>query len=203
MWGSGTSLPTAPVLYGEMLEIAYSVIKSAQASDMVLLGELEFTGDCVFHPANYLQVLNDLDLWYAFDVVSVSLPELGSAPENATVDSCGIVPIQLSGIPGADSLRAAADFIEITGDKPRWVHGLRFSNEMLTSEAAARGTLPEVTASDYLARASGLYLSFGSADRIFWSFDPLNNTPGLIAMQTYANLSHTLGGRYEGSRPCS
>lgn len=188
-----------PGLYGEMLEIAYSVIKSAQASDMVLLGELEFTGDCVFHPANYLQVLNDLDLWYAFDVVSLSLPELGSAPENAAVDSCGIMPIQLSGIPGADSLRATADFIEIAGDKPLWVHGLRFSNEMLANEAAARGTLLEVTASDYLARASGLYLSFGSADRIFWSFDPLNNTPGLIAMQTYANLSHTLGGRYEGS----
>jgi hypothetical protein len=193
------SAPPDPNLYGEMLEIAYSVIKSAQASDMVMLGELEFTSDCAFHPINYLQVLNDLDLWYAFDAISLSLPELDTAPENAAVDSCGIMPIQLSGIPGADSLRAAVDFAELAGDKPLWVHGLRFSNDMLTAEAAARGTLPEVTASDYLARASGLYLSFGKADRIFWSFDPLSNTPGLIAMQTYANLSHTLGGRYEGS----
>ncbi len=205
-WGSvlfpGAESPSAPPdpdLYGEMLEIAYNVIKSAQASDMVLLGELEFTGDCAFNPINYLQALNDLDLWYAFDVISLSLPELDSAPENAAVDSCGIIPIQLSGIPGADSLRAAADFAELSGDKPLWVHGLRFSNDMLAAEAAARGTLAEVTASDYLARASGLYLSFGKADRIFWSFDPLSNTPGVIAMQTYANLSHTLGSRYEGS----
>ncbi len=205
-WGlvtfPGAESPSAvpdPELYGEMLEIAYSVIKSEQASDMVLLGELEFAGDCTFHPINYLQTLNDLDLWYAFDVVSLSLPELASAPENAAVDSCGIMPIQLSGIPGADSLSAVAEFIEVAGDKPLWVHGLRFSNEMLTNEAAVRGTLPEVTASDYLARASGLYLSFGKTDRIFWSFDPLNNTPGLIAMQTYANLSHTLSGRFEGS----
>ncbi len=193
------SAPPDPALYGEMLKIAYSVIKSTQASDIVLLGELEFTGECAFHPVNYLQALNDMDLWYAFDVISLSLPVLGTAPENAAVDSCGIMPIQLSGIPGADSLHAAADFIELAGDKPLWVHGLRFSNKMLADEATIRGTLPEVTASDYLARASGLYLSFGKADRIFWSFDPLNNTPGMIAMQTYANLSHTLGGRYEGS----
>ena len=193
------SAPPDPALYGEMLEIAYSVIKSAQASDIVLLGELEFTGECAFHPVNYLQALNDLDLWYAFDVISLSLPELDAAPENAAVDSCGIIPIQLSGIPSADSLRAAADFAELAGDKPLWVHGLRFSNDILASKAATHGTLPEATASDYLARASGLYLSFGKTDRIFWSFDPLKNVPGLIAMQTYANLSHTLGGKYEGS----
>ena len=193
------SAPPDPALYGDMLEIAYSVIKSAQASDIVLLGELGFTGECAFHPVNYLQALNDLDLWYAFDVISLSLPELDAAPENAAVDSCGIMPIQLSGIPGADSLRAAADFAELAGDKPLWVHDLRFSKEMLEANAAARGTLPEVSASDYLARASGLYLSFGKADRIFWSFDPQSNVPGLIATQTYANLSHTLGGRYEGS----
>ena len=70
---------------------------------------------------------------------------------------------------------------------------------MLTAEAATRGTLPEVTASDYLARASGLYVSYGKADRIFWSFDPLSNTPGMIAMQTYANLSRTLSNRFESS----
>ena len=193
------SAPPDPDLYGDMLEIAYSVIKSAQASDIVLLGELGFTGECAFHPVNYLQALNDMDLWYAFDVISLSLPELDAAPENAAVDSCGIMPIQFSGIPGADSLRAVADFADFSGDKPLWVHGLRFSNDMLTAEAAARGTLPEITASDYLARASGLYLSFGKTDRIFWSFDPPSNMPGLIAMQTYANLSHTLGGSYEGS----
>ena len=193
------SVPPDPALYGEMLEIAYSVIKSAQASDVVLLGELGFTDECAFQPVNYLQALNDLNLWYAFDVISLSLPELDTSPENAVVDSCGIMPIQLSGIPGADSLRAAADFADLAGYKPLWVHGLRFSNDMLAAEAAARGTLSEVTASDYLARASGLYLSFGKTDRIFWSFDPLSNIPGLIAMQTYANLSHTLGGRYEGS----
>jgi len=206
VWGMVTfpgsespSAPPDPNLYGEMLEIAYSVIKSAQASDIVLLGELGFTSECAFHPANYLQALNDLDLWNAFDVISLSLPELDAAPENAAVDSCGIMPIKLSGIPGADSLRAAADFAELAGNKPLWVHDLRFSNDVLTAEAAARGTLPEAIASDYLARASGLYLSFGKADRIFWSFDPPSNMPGLIAMQTYANLSHTLGGRYEGS----
>ena len=193
------SSPPDPDLYGEMLKIAYSIIKSAQASDMVLLGELEFTDDCAFHPVNFLQAINDMDLWYAFDAVSLSLPELDATPETAVIDSCGIMPIQLSGVPGADSLSAAAEFVELTGDKPLWVHGLRFSHDTLAAKAAERGTIPEVIASDYLARASGLYLSFSRADRIFWSFDPLNNKPGLIAMQTYANLSPMLTGRYEGS----
>ncbi|MDO9546964.1 MAG: hypothetical protein Q7J07_09500 [Pelolinea sp.] len=205
-WGKvvfpGAVTPSAapdPDLYGEMLRIAYGVIKSAQASDTVLLGELIFADNCAYHPINYLQTLIDLNLWSAFDVISLTLPELNEVPEKAVIDTCGIMPIQSSGIPGADSLRAAADAAELAGDKPLWVHGLRFSNGLLAGEAAKRGTLVEVIASDLLARASGLYLSYGKADRMFWSLDPVENTPGLIALQTFANLSRTLGGRFEGS----
>ena len=186
-----------PDLYGEMLRIAYGVIKSAQASDTVLLGELSFTDDCTYHPVNFLQTLNDMNLWFAFDVISLTLPELNDMPEKTTIDTCGVLPIQPTGIPGADSLRAAVDTAEQFGNKPVWVHGLRFSDDLLTNEAAKRGTLVEVVASDLLARTSGLFLSYGKAERVFWSFDPIENIPGLIAMQTFANLSHILGGRFE------
>ena len=203
-WGSvvfpGVDAPSAvpdPNLYGEMLQIAYSVIKSEQASDTVLLGELEFSDDCAYHPVNYLQTLNDMDRWTAFDVISLRLPELNDIPEQAVVDPCGIMPIQPRGIPGADSLQNIAELAELGGDKPVWVHGLRFSSELLSRKAAERGTLVEVVASDLLARASGLFLSYGQAERVFWDFDPIENTPGLIAMQTFANISDTLGGRFE------
>jgi hypothetical protein len=205
-WGAvmfpGADAPSAfpdPDLYGAMLQIAYGVIKSEQVSDTILLGELEFSSDCANHPVNYLQILDDMSLWSAFDVISLSLPELNAIPEQAAVDACGVIPIQSSGIPGADSLRAIAEMAEIAGDKPVWVHGLRFSSEFLSQKAAERGTLTEVAASDMLARASGLFLSYGQADRLFWEFDPIQNTPGLVAMQTFANLSHTLGGRFDGS----
>lgn len=205
-WGMvvfpGADAPSAvpdPDLYGEMLRIAYSVIKSAQASDTVLLGELAFMDDCATHPVKYLQTLNDMNLWFAFDVISLTLPELSDVPEKAAIDTCGIMPIQSSGIAGADSLRAVENMAELAGDKPVWVHGLRFSKELLSDEVAERGTLVEVVSSDLLARASGLFLSYGKAERVFWSFNPVENTPGLIAMQTFANLSRTLGGRYEES----
>jgi hypothetical protein len=195
----GASAPPDPELYGEMLRIAHSVIKSEQASDTVLLGELGFNGDCVFHPVNYLQTLSDMKLWYAFDAVSLRLSVLDANPEEAVIDTCGNMPVQLSGIPGADSIRAVADLAELNGGKPVWVHNLRFANDFLSAKANQRGTLQEVTASDFLARASGLYMAYGKAERIFWSFVPQRNTPGLIAMQTFANLSGSLSGRYDGS----
>jgi len=192
------SAPPDPELYGEMLKIAYNVIKSEQSSDIVLLGELAFTDDCAFHPLKYLKALNKQGLWNTFDGISLSMPEMDAAPEYAPVDSCEVIPKQVSGIPAVDSLNAVAQFAERTGEKLLWVHGLRFSKDLLQAEAAVRATLPEVTASDYLARMSGLYMAYSKADRIFWSLDPLSNTPGLIALQTYANLTQILGGQYEG-----
>jgi hypothetical protein len=205
-WGAvifpGAEAPSAipdPDLYGAMLEIAYGIIKSEQASDLVLLGELEFSGECGNHPIAYLQVLNDMNLWSAFDVISLRVSALNASPEQAVVDVCGVTPIQSSGIPGADSLRATAELADSNGKKPVWVHGVRFTNAFTTQKAAERGTLAEVVASDLLARASGLFLSYGQADRVFWDFDPIENSPGLIAMNTFGNLSQTLGGRFEGS----
>ena len=188
-----------PVLYSEMLQRAYHAIKQKDSSATILLGDLVFSAHCANHPNEFLQIIAEQDAWYAFDVVNLSVPQMASAPESAAVDSCGVIPQQLSGIPAADSIQATVELINEIGLKPLWIHDLHFSASFLESEAAARGTIPEVAASDMLARASGLLRAYGGVARVFWRFDPLGNTPGLLALQTYANLSRTLTGRYDGS----
>ncbi len=54
-----------------------------------------------------------MNAWYAFDALSLELPVLGGAPESVQVDACAYAPVQSSGMPLADSLRAIADFIQI------------------------------------------------------------------------------------------
>ena len=106
-----------PQLYADMLKVAYSVIKSAQSTDTVLLGGLEFGGDCAFHPLAYLQALSDAGVWYAFDAVSLELPALDDSPESFQMDACGYKPVQSSGMPLADTVRSVADFISETGSQ--------------------------------------------------------------------------------------
>ena len=203
-WGKvifpSTDAPTAPpdpALYADMLRIAYNVIKSVQAGDTIILGGLALGGDCAFHPLAYLQAINDLDAWYAFDALSVELPALNEAPESAQVDSCAYTPIQSSGMPLADSLRVITDFIQTAGVKPVWVHNLSFSADVLAASAAGRGTLLEVVESDYMSRATAILLAYGGTDKVFWRYAPLSGVPGAIALQSYANLSRTLGGARE------
>jgi hypothetical protein len=191
--------PPDPALYADMLRIAYNVIKSSQASDTVILGSLVFGGDCTFHPAAYLQAIDDLDAWYAFDTLSLELPVLSSPPESVQVDACAYTPIQSSGMPLADSLRSVSDLIQTAGLKPVWVHNLSFSTDILAVKAAERGTLPEVVESDYIARATAILLASGGAEKVFWRYAPLSGTPGAIALQSYANLSRSLGGMRESS----
>ena len=191
--------PPDPALYADMLRIAYNVIKSAQAADTVILGGLALGGDCSFHPVAYLQALNNLDAWYAFDALSVELPALSSAPETASADACAYAPVQSSRMPVADSLRAITDFTQTTGVKPVWVHNLSFSADILAAKAAERGTLPEVVESDYMSRATAILLAYGSADKVFWRYAPLSGAPGAIALQSFANLSRSLGGARESS----
>ena len=188
-----------PELYADMLRIAYSIIKSAQSTDTVLLGSLAFNGDCAFHPLGYLKALTDLDVWYAFDALTLELPKLDSAPEIVQMDTCGYMPVQSTGIPMADSVRAVADFAQEHGPKPLWVHGLSIKPDILAAKAVERGTLPEVLESDYLTRAAAILLAEGGADRIFWRYDPVSGLPGVIAMQSFANLSQTLGGSFQSS----
>jgi len=187
------------VLYSEMLQRAYHAIKQQDSSATILMGDLVFPAECANHPNSFLQTIADQGAWYAFDIVNLSIPQMASAPESAVVDSCGIMPQQLSGIPAADSIQAAAELISETGEKPLWIHNLHFSASFLESEASTRGTIPEAVSSDMLARASALMRAYGGVERIFWRFDPLDNTPGLLALQTYANLSQTLTGRFDGS----
>lgn len=191
------SAPPDPELYSEILKRAYTVIKSAQASDTVLLGGLALGGDCAFHPLTYLQALHNLDAWYAFDTLSIELPQLLGAPESAQVDICGYIPVQSSGMPAADSLRAIGDFAQNAGGKPIWAYGPAFSDETLAAAAAERGTLPEVVESDYSARLSGILLAYGGAERVFWGFAPQSGKPGGLALQSFANLNQTLGGTFE------
>jgi len=188
-----------PILYSEMLRNAYSAIKEYDSRSTILMGGLEFPADCAYHPTNYLQAVADQDAWYAFDIASLGLPTLASSPETATFDACGIMPSTLSGVPSADSVQAVADALNGIGKKPLWVGNLQFSAPELVQEANTHSTIPEAIASDWLARASALLRAFGSADRVIWSLDPLNNTPGLLALQTYANLSTMISGRFAGS----
>ena len=192
-------------LYAELLEIAYSVIKSKAGGDTVILGDLELGGDCAYHPLLYLQALNELDAWYAFDVVSLALPALENSPDTAVVDTCGYAPLQSSGSPLADSILAVHDFIDEIGAKKLWANELSLSSDLTAAKAAERVTLPEVVESDYLARASGLLLAYADVDKVFWSYQPQSSVPSAIALQSFANLSRTLsanagGGGLAGSQ---
>lgn len=186
-----------PALYADMLKVAYSMIKSAQGTDTVLLGGLDFSGDCAFHPLAYLQALSDLNAWYAFDALSLELPMLDSPPETVQLNTCGYLPVQSTGIPLGDVVRTVADFAQEHGAKPLWVHGLSITPDLLAAKAEERGTLPEVLESDYLSRAAAIMLAEGGADRIFWRYDHASGVPGAIALQSFANLSQTLGGSFE------
>lgn len=185
-------------LYAEMLKIAYNVIKSKAGADTVVLGDLVFNGDCTLHPLFYLQTLDELDAWYAFDVVSLSLPELGASPDSAVVDNCGFSPVQSSGSTLADSVKAVNDFVTEVGEKKLWVHNLSISGDLASAKAAERVTLPEVVESDYLARASALLLAYGDADKVFWSYQPQSGQPSAIALQSFANLVLSLSSNASG-----
>ena len=179
-------------LYAQMLTSAYNIIKSKAGGDMVILGDLVLDGDCTNHPLFYLQTLSEMDAWYAFDIVSLSLPGLDDTPDSAAVDSCGFSPIQSSGSTFADPIRAVKDFVEETGDKKLWVYNLAIDADAAAEKAAERVTLPEVVESDYLARASGLLLAYGDVDKVFWAYKPEAGKPSAIALQSYANLAKTL-----------
>ncbi|MBP6086913.1 MAG: hypothetical protein KA449_01755 [Pelolinea sp.] len=186
-------------LYADMLRIAYSIIKSAQITDTVLLGSLALGSECAFHPISYLQELKDNDAWYAFDIISIELPILNDSPEAAKVDVCGYLPAQSSGEPLADSFRALADFVHEAGDKPIWAHGLSFSYDALHTKSIERGTLVEVVESDYLVRATAILMAEGGVDRVSWRYDPASAAPSLIALQSFSNLSQLLSGSVESS----
>jgi len=190
-----------PILYSEMLQTAYHAIKNEDSGSAILTGDLVFPAECINHPALYLQAISDAGGWYAADVINLRLPEIADIPELAVVDSCGILPMQVSGIPSADSIRAISELISEIGEKPLWVHDIYLSAPFLESEATARGTIPEAVQSDLLARTSALLRAYSGTERVFWRLDPLANTPGLLALQTYANISETLTGRYDGSGP--
>lgn len=203
-WGlvvfPGASAPLAApdaALYGDMLKIAYTIIKGAQSTDTILLGSLTYGGDCAFHPVAYLQALNDQNAWYAFDAVSLELPALNQPPEIAGVNACGYTPAQSSGKPVVDALRAVDDLVREMGEKPVWVHGLAIENDFLALEASRSAAPPEALESDLLTRASALLLAEGGAERIFWEYDPSAGKPGLVALQSFANLNQTLGGSIE------
>lgn len=179
-------------LYVKMLKSAYTIIKSSGASDTVILGELALNGDCAQHPLFYLQNINEKEAWYDFDTVAIRLPTLDDAPDSAAVDACGFNSLQPSGVALADPVKAIGEFMGEIEPKPVWVTNLSLSQDLLTARAAERMTLPEVVESDYLARASGLLLAYGGADKIFWRYTPQDGQPAVIALQSFANLSQML-----------
>jgi len=204
-WGKtlfpDASDPQAPpdaALYGQMLKTTYTILKSVQASDNILMGGLALGSDCAFHPLAYLQALQEANAWYAFDILTIELPALNGAPETAAVDACGYAPVEASSMPAADSLRAISDYALEGGGKPVWVFGLEFTGDTLTNAAVERGTLPEVIESDYLSRASATLLVHGGARRVFWNYTPTGETPGVLALQSFANLNRTAGGKPVG-----
>ena len=179
-------------LYVKMLKSAYTIIKSSSAGDTVILGELALNGDCAQHPLFYLQNINEKEAWYDFDTVAIRLPALDDAPDNTAVDACGFNSLQPSGVALTDPVKAIGEFMGEIDPKPVWVTNLSFSQDLVAARAAERMTLPEVVESDYLARASGLLLAYGGADKIFWHYAPQDGQPAVIALQSFANLSQTL-----------
>jgi len=190
------SAPPDPALYAEMLTIAHDVITAKQTSDRVHLGSLTFETACAFQPLAYLQALEAAKVGYAYDVISVEMPALLAPPETAAIDACGEIPAQPSGIPSADSIRLLADFAKQTGGQQVFVHGLRFDRELLETAAEKGGTIPAAVSSDYLTRLSGLLLAYGKADAVFWALDPILDQPGLVALQSFANLNQTVHSIY-------
>jgi len=188
-----------PILYSEILQTTYHAIKDQDARSSILAGDLVFSADCSLHPNQYLRMLNEQGAWYAVDIVNIRIHVLDQAPESAIIDICANLPSHPSGIALADSIAVVSEQIEKLGEKTLWVQGLQFDTTLLAEHASIRSTIPEVISSDLLTRASALLRAYGRADRIFWTFDPLNNTPGLLALQTYANLSSSLGGRFDDS----
>ncbi len=184
-------------LYVEMLKSAYSIIKSASAGDVIILGDLALGGDCADHPLFFLQNLADLDAWYAFDVINLSLPTLEDAPESVQMDTCGFLPLKSSGYALTDALRTISDFSEETGTKSVWVHHLAFSEALLSEKALERQTLPQVVESDYLVRASGLFMAYSGVEKLFWAYQPQIEKPSAIAMQSFANLAQSLNPQLE------
>jgi len=186
-------------LYAEMLKSAYSIIKSASAGDIIILGDLALGGDCADHPLFFLQNLADLDAWYAFDVISLSLPTLEDAPESVQMDICGFLPLQSSGYALPDAVKTIRDFSEETGTKSVWVHHLAFSEALLAEKALERQTLPQVVESDYLVRASGLLMAYGGVEKLFWAYQPQIEKPSDIALQSFANLAQSLNPQPESN----
>ncbi len=50
-----------------------------------------------------------------------------------------------------------------------------------------------------MSRATAILLAYGGAEKVFWRYAPLSGAPGAIALQSYANLSRSLGGMRESS----
>ncbi len=181
-----------PQLYADMLTSAYRIIKSADARDSLILGDLALGGDCGQHALFFLQSLNDAGAWFAMDAVSLRLPTLQSAPEEAVLDSCGFSPASPSGSALSDPILAVSDFLAESGQKSLWLTNLAISPQASAARAAERATLAEVVEADYLARASAILLAHSGADKLFWSYQPQNTQPGLIGLQAFANLAQTL-----------
>ncbi|HOJ00085.1 MAG TPA: hypothetical protein PLL88_00585 [Anaerolineaceae bacterium] len=195
----------SPSTYAERLAIASNAIKEASHSDLVILGGIRSdTGNCINQPSAFLNSINTLGMWNAFDVIGVELDTYSIAPEGKymyqTYDT--VSGVCLTSAEGGFTL---ADIIALVdaagsqyGEKPIWITGLAWQTEDLAAIAEERGTLVDVVRADLLSRASIMLLGRHNVEKIFWQYaetdSAADNSFGVFSQQVFKNLAASLQG---------
>jgi hypothetical protein len=195
----------SPSTYAERLKLASSAIKEADSSDLVILGGISSdTGNCINQPSAFLNSINTLEAWDAFDVIGIDLDTYSISPEGKymyqtydTVSGTCLTSAE-GGFNLADIIALVDAAGSLYGEKPIWITSLGWQEDDLSAIASERGTLPDVVRADFLSRASVMLLGKNHVEKIFWQYADTDSTAessfGLFTRQVFKNLSDSLQG---------
>lgn len=195
----------SPSTYAQRLLLASDAIKEASQSDIVILGGIASdTGNCINQPSAFLNSMNTLQVWDAFDVIGIDLTTYATAPEGKymyqTYDT--VSGTCLTSAEGGFNLAEIIALVDATGsqygEKPIWITGMAWSDQDLADIASERGTLTDVVRSDFLARASVMLLGRHNVEKIYWQYADSDQAGdasfGIFSQQVLKNLSASLQG---------
>lgn len=195
----------SPSTYAQRLLLASDAIKEASQSDIVILGGIASdTGNCINQPSAFLNSMNTLQVWDAFDVIGIDLTTYATAPEGKymyqTYDT--VSGTCLTSAEGGFNLAEIIALVDATGsqygEKPIWITGMAWSDQDLADMASERGTLTDVVRSDFLARASVMLLGRHNVEKIYWQYADSDQAGdasfGIFSQQVLKNLSASLQG---------
>ncbi len=184
----------SPSTYAQRLLLASDAIKEASQSDIVILGGIASdTGNCINQPSAFLNSMNTLQVWDAFDVIGIDLTTYATAPEGKymyqTYDT--VSGTCLTSAEGGFNLAEIIALVDATGsqygEKPIWITGMAWSDQDLADIASERGTLTDVVRSDFLARASVMLLGRHNVEKIYWQYaDPIRQ--GMLLLGFSASM---------------